>query len=325
MRNGTLAATLSIADDGAIAEAAETGEVITLTLANDTFVNPINAASFTLTNLPAGVTKGAVTRTGDTTVTIALLGNRTTDYDTDITNLTVQVAADQLTTSTLAVTDNSGVTLTANNDAESLSIADDGAITEGAESGEIITVTLSGGTFASSVTPANWTLTNLPGGVTKGAVTRTSDTTVTIALSGNRTTDYNADITNLDVSCTAAEVDDSSSSLNDNTGVTFTANVAPTLAGGTTTSATTFTLTATGALSGVAGDAAAFTINGSTLATAITNVAVAGTTITFTTNGNIANGETITLDYTPSGTTDLQTVGGDLVQAFAGTSITNNN
>ncbi|MFN8208628.1 MAG: hypothetical protein U0T82_14655 [Bacteroidales bacterium] len=69
--------------------------------------------------------------------------------------------------------------ITANADNEVLSISDNG-ITEGAENSRIITVNLSGGTFVNSVAPANWTLTNLPTGVTKGSVTRISSTQVQV-------------------------------------------------------------------------------------------------------------------------------------------------
>jgi len=66
--------------------------------------------------LPTGVTKGTITRTSATTATIALSGNRTEDYDSDITNVEVVIAGAELVTNTNGTSANTGITLTANND-----------------------------------------------------------------------------------------------------------------------------------------------------------------------------------------------------------------
>lgn len=87
-----------------------------------------------------------------------------------------------------------------------MSMSDDGDINEGMENGELITVTLSNRKFADTLTPSNWTLSGLPEGVTKGAVTRVSDTQATIALLGNSLVDYDSNITNIKLSCNAREV-----------------------------------------------------------------------------------------------------------------------
>ena len=218
---------LSISDDGSITEGAEDGEAITVTLSGGQFADTITASNWTVTGLPVGVSKGTVTRTDDTHVSITLSGNATADYDTDITDITVTCTSAEYVDSTGggSLTVGSGVTLTATNDAESISISDDGSITEGAEDGEAITATLSGGTFADTITPANWTVTGLPLGVSKGTVTRTDDTHVSITLSGNATADYDIDITDITVTCTSAEYIDSTGdgNLSANSGVTLTA------------------------------------------------------------------------------------------------------
>lgn len=222
--NFALNPSISIADDGSIAEAAENGEVIQVTCSNGTFANPISASNWTVTGLPAGVSKGAVNRLSDTVITITLSGNRTTDYDSDITGVTVSCTAAEIDAYASGLSANSGVTLTATNDAESIEIVDDGWIEESSEDGELITVILSGGTFSTSLNASNWTVSNLPAGVNKGSVTRVSADIVTIALSGNRSTSYGgSDITNVTVSCTTAEYADSSggSSLSDSNGVTL--------------------------------------------------------------------------------------------------------
>ncbi|MCA0447187.1 MAG: T9SS type A sorting domain-containing protein [Bacteroidetes bacterium] len=219
----------SISISGSVGESNEDAGTVTVTLANDTFVGSLTPTNWTITNLPAGVTVESITRDSDTQATIAFSGNRITDYDSDITNLTVSVSHEELTTlASGSVSDNSGFTFTATNDAESITIADDGSITEGAENGEIITVTLVGGTFISTINAANFTVSNLPTGVTKGTVTRTSATSVTIVLSGNATIDYDANITNVTVSVNEAEVDEyTGANLTANTGVTLTATVEP--------------------------------------------------------------------------------------------------
>lgn len=222
---------LAIADDGLISEELEDGEQIIVTLSDGTFAPTLSPANWTLSGLPTGVTKGGVYRINDTTAQIVLSGNRTVDYDNDITGMTVTCSSAEIIEATNPTTSNAGVTFTALNDAESIEIVDDGWILEGAEDGEIITVILHGGTFAPSLTATNWSVSNLPAGVTKGLVTRVNPKVVTIALSGNRSGTYGgSNITNLTVSCSKAEYADNngSNSLIDSDGVTLRA-----LGGGT--------------------------------------------------------------------------------------------
>ncbi|HAM99549.1 MAG TPA: hypothetical protein DCQ26_13150 [Marinilabiliales bacterium] len=216
---------ITLSYDGSITEGNENSEVITITLSNDDFVASLNTVNWTITNLPDGVSKGTLARTGNKTATLTLSGNRTKDFDSNISNVTISVAsAEFVHLSSGSLSANSGVTITATSDAESITIADDGLITEGSEDGEIITATAVGGTFATTITPANWTLTNLPTGVSKGSVTRVNGNTVQITLSGNRTVDYSVDITNATLSITNSEIDEyTGSDLSVATGVTFTA------------------------------------------------------------------------------------------------------
>jgi hypothetical protein len=100
--------------------------------------------------------------------------------------------------------------------ADKLAMSDDGNITEGAENGELITVTLTNMKLAETLTPASWQLSNLPEGVTRGAVTRVSDTTATVALSGNSTVDYDSDIA-VGLLADAAEFVDQTSGFSSNT------------------------------------------------------------------------------------------------------------
>jgi hypothetical protein len=78
----------------------------------------------------------------------------------------------------------------------SLSIeAVNNGIIEGAENGKTITVTLTNGTFASSLSKKKISLNGLPAGVRLGSVKRNSATVVTLTLSGNSTADYDSGLT----------------------------------------------------------------------------------------------------------------------------------
>ena len=217
---------LNVSFDGTITEGSEGGEVITVSITGGTFADPVTEGSWNLSNLPAGVTKGTVSLTNSTTVEITLSGDRTQDYDTHITNIGLTVLEAEVDDTTGADFSFSDIaTITAIDDDESLSMEDDGEILEGSEDGEIISVTLTGGTFVETLTPADWVLTNLPHGVTKGTVTRTGSTSATVALSGNRNVDYSSDIIDLTLTIASSEINDTSGGpgLTVNTGVTFTA------------------------------------------------------------------------------------------------------
>lgn len=220
----TSTSSFSMADDGTIDESLENGEAITVILSSDTFAAVLNSTNWTITNQPEGVSIGSVNRVNDTTATLTLSGNRTKDYDTDITDFTITIDNAELQNlSSGNISASSGVTFIADDDAESLTMTDDGSITEGSEDGEIITVNLIGGTFASTINQNNWDIANMPTGVSIGSITRTNDTTLSITLSGNATADYDSDITDATLSCDATEVDDTNSDLSQNTGITFTA------------------------------------------------------------------------------------------------------
>ncbi|RLD54447.1 MAG: hypothetical protein DRJ01_18020, partial [Bacteroidetes bacterium] len=104
---------IAIRDD-VINEENEDGEIISVTLTNDDFVSTLNPAYWTVNNLPQGVTKGDITRTDSKHAIIQLNGNRTKDYDTDITNLEVVIHNHELNNlSSGDVSVNTGVTLNA--------------------------------------------------------------------------------------------------------------------------------------------------------------------------------------------------------------------
>jgi hypothetical protein len=212
---------------GQIAEGTEDAEVITVTLTGGTFVSSLTPGNWSLSNLPTGVSIGNVSRTSSTTAEITLSGDRTSDYDSDeISELTIDASEVEVIGTNLISTNS--VTFQASNDAEVVTMSDDGTIDEASEDGEVITVEITGGTFATSLTPSNWELTNLPTGVSLGTVTRIDATTVEITLDGDRTVDYETNITNATLTIDQAELDDySSGDYVISSGVTFTANNDP--------------------------------------------------------------------------------------------------
>lgn len=168
---------------------------------------------FTLNNAPPGLTIGNVQYLSPTTCRINLVFDGA-DFDSDtrlgLTIAPVELSLDTpLTSVNIPLTSNNALDITANKDEESLTITDNGDIWENQEDGKTITVTLNGGTFAPVINAENWTVSNLPEGVSKGSVVRINDNTVKITLSGNSQTDYTSDITNVTVTCTVDEYRDS--------------------------------------------------------------------------------------------------------------------
>jgi len=175
-----------------------------------------------LGNAPDGTSVSGVTYNSTTNATVTLAYDGT-DFDSNIPNFYIDVAGSEVTggSSVTSLT----LTITAIDDPESITITDDGNIIEGAEAGKVISVKLTGGTFVDPLDDSNWILTNLPDGVSKGIVSLIDADSATIILSGNRTTDYDVDITDLTLAINSAEIDDTTGpDITTNSGVTFNAN-----------------------------------------------------------------------------------------------------
>lgn len=214
----------TIALSGSVNEGAENGNHAVLTLSNGQFVASLTPASWTISNLPAGVT-AAVTRQSNTVVWIEFTGNRTVDYDTSITDLTVTVPASELVTPPATdLTVNTGFTFVANNDAESLSLSwTDGTQTEATLNGEQVTVTLNGGTFVQGqINTTNVTLsgTATSAGISMGSVSYSNATQIIITLAWNGN-DFDASRT-LQVNVAGSAYDDGDTSLSNTITVTAT-------------------------------------------------------------------------------------------------------
>ncbi len=207
-----------VASASGLTEATLKDASISLSVYGTSFLDSsYDISNFTLSNAPSGLSiESVIDVNGGCTVNLSYNGK---DFDEDIHNLGITVAGNEISTGE-ALSDT--LTITANKDAELLAITDDGIIS-GEENGEIITVTLTGGTFADTLNADNWTVANLPTGVTKGAVAKVNETTVHITLSGNSTNYSTNDRKNITVSCTAVEYLDSTGggTLTSDTGVTI--------------------------------------------------------------------------------------------------------
>lgn len=78
-----------------VKEGEEDGVVITISLTNTTFVDPINSDNWTISGLPTGIT-ATVARVDAQTATVTLAGTAE-DYDEDITDFTISIPASEFT------------------------------------------------------------------------------------------------------------------------------------------------------------------------------------------------------------------------------------
>ncbi|MFW5657983.1 MAG: hypothetical protein ACOCYF_00890, partial [Bacteroidota bacterium] len=210
---------LIITDNGNITERLESDGQINIFMKDFEFKSTISISDFNMTGSPTGVNLATANSSGDHNATLTVT-NASRDYDSDyVANITVKGSATEGTTGDL--TEN--YTFEAINDQETLSFS--GSITEGSENGAMIDVSLTGGTFIPSFDTSKWVISHLPTGVTKGSIVPGSDSvTAIITLSGNRTVDYDIDITNLELKLDPSQYHEADSIITVNTGVVFNAD-----------------------------------------------------------------------------------------------------
>jgi hypothetical protein len=196
---------LSVSYDGNITEGAENGEVITLTVTDDVFNATINASGFTLSNLPVGVTRGTVNRTGDHTATVLLSGNRTTDYDADILNVSLDISHTELAGLTSGTMHKDSIAEFLAYD-ESSAASLDTVLHEYYMNGDTIHVTLSEDWFVDAILSAgNFTLSNAPAGTSISQAIWVDGTHADLVL-GFSGTDFDVDSNHVTVTIHDAEV-----------------------------------------------------------------------------------------------------------------------
>ncbi|ADO77293.1 BspA family leucine-rich repeat surface protein [Halanaerobium praevalens] len=178
--------------------------------------NSLDKSNFILENAPAGLSIESVDYINDKECKINFAYDGR-DFDADITDMRIKIKSAELAADEYAniYSEANGTqlvfkddipTITVTADEESITISDDGSLILGEEEGEIITVKLTGGEFVSTINSNNWTVSNLPEGVSVGSISRIDDRTVEITLSGNSVEGaYTEDITDLTVSCSFEE------------------------------------------------------------------------------------------------------------------------
>ncbi|MER2493174.1 GH32 C-terminal domain-containing protein [Catenovulum sediminis] len=177
------------ADTDGIIEEKEDGEVITVSVTNNTFAQTLDINNWQAINLPNGVSLGSVNRIDDTTAEITLSGNSSDDFDVNISNIELSIAADQFVSMPVpADVRGFGPTITAEVEvvtSAALTIEGDAqaTISEGSESGQTISVALTNNTFVDPVDKAHWTAQNLPAGL-DFTLTRVANNQVDIQIAG---------------------------------------------------------------------------------------------------------------------------------------------
>lgn len=200
IRVGSTVIPESSANDGSITATQ------TVLLSNGTFASDMSTG-VTVNNLPAGLSI-AVTRNSDTQITIAFTGKAINHANAnDVTNASVTILQSKISGATSNLTTgtfmfdfrDSTPTLTLGSAVIQESPANDGSFTA------TQTVTVVNGTFATDMS-TGITVNNLPAGLGI-AVTRNSDTQITIAFTGKAINHANAnDVTNASVTIQQSKI-----------------------------------------------------------------------------------------------------------------------
>lgn len=221
----TLGSSLSIISDN-INEMNLNGAEIIVNLDGETFKdNILDASNYSIINMPVGMSITSVNYKSNTSAGI-IIGYDVTDFDSDINNLKVTIDSSELTNG-VDMTSTNEFALIAVNDDESITIINPSPIVEGQEDGKSIKVDIVGGTFAPVLNLSNWSVTNIPTGVSAGDIIRDTNKSARIILSGNATVDYDTDITDVEITCDNTQFVDAtlSQGVTANQGVVFTAIV----------------------------------------------------------------------------------------------------
>ncbi|MCU4677254.1 GH32 C-terminal domain-containing protein [Catenovulum sp. 2E275] len=188
----------SKADHNGIVEENENGEIITVRVTNNVFAQTLDLSKWQAINLPSGVSLGHLNKIDESTAEITLAGNSSDDFDTDISDITVTISAEQFANMPVPLSVTGLLpTITAEVEAVTsaqLSINGDilASINEGLEAGQVISVALTNNTFVDPLNKTDWTAQNLPAGL-DFTLTRVSDNQVDIQIVGTAESYQNQD------------------------------------------------------------------------------------------------------------------------------------
>ena len=243
----TAQVSLKASPDKDLEESTLNGRKIVLSLTGTQFVPAfVKPNSILLQNAPAGLTISSVSGVSSNSCTLSLAYDGLADFDTDYAKFCAQVQGSLMQSGYTLTTD--PIIIKAVNDKETITLSNDtsdgsqGVISEGQENGKGLIVKISGGYFKEPLAKyingrktlllsGNWTVSNLPTGVTVGGIYYVDRGTARIVLSGNSQEDLSNDIANISVTVPQTDFMDSTgdSSLFAGTGALITATSAPTL------------------------------------------------------------------------------------------------
>lgn len=203
-------ATLSTAE--ALREDGLNGVQLTVHVSLDSFVSSLGSDQFTLNNAPDGLAvTDAVYSGGDYVLTLSFDG----DFDSDIDNLTVSIAAFALNGGQEITT--GGLQIAAIDEPY---VTPDTPLTERNLDERTLTVELQTGTFADDTLEiSNFTLNNAPPGLSLASVQYTDNTTCTVTLA-HETADFDSDFTHCSFTIAGSELTDGNPQTTDKLTIT---------------------------------------------------------------------------------------------------------
>ena len=196
-------------NDPGLNEAGLDGQTVTVSLTEETFINPgsLVIGDFTLNNAPAGLTVLGFTGTPSPDQAELDLQFVPGDFDSDYPNFSVTVSQAVLSQSDADLTTNE-ITITAL--VESAAITDPTSLSEDALDGQAVTITLINETFADLLLdPGNITLNNAPAGLTVESFGTVTSTTAVVNLAFTPG-DFDLDIPNFSISIDPSELSQTS-------------------------------------------------------------------------------------------------------------------
>lgn len=188
---------LNISSINAITEGAEAGQQLTVDISDAHWAGALSAAGWRLIGAPAGVSVGSVERLSDTQVNLTLAGNAQSDYDVDIANAQLQVLANQIEGGESNLTGALPRFEAILEPVTTITQSTPEEIVEGQEAGKTILIQLVNNQFKAPIDPADWSLNNLPAGLSY-ELAWVDAQTARISLLGEAQ-DYDVDILNFGV------------------------------------------------------------------------------------------------------------------------------
>jgi sucrose-6-phosphate hydrolase SacC (GH32 family) len=217
---------LNISSSSAINEGAESGQQLTIDLTDAMWAGSLSITGWNLIGAPVGVSIDSLERVSVTQVKLTLAGNAQSDYDLDIVNAQLQVAANQLADDQSTITGTLPRFTAVIEPVTTITQSAPEEIAEGQEAGKSILIQLVNNQFKSPLNMTDWSVKNLPAGLTYDLALVNAQT-ARITLLGSAQ-DYDLDVVNFGVTIQPAAFVNVDPELNGaavsvDTGIKFTA------------------------------------------------------------------------------------------------------